>query len=446
MARTRRRETFASYIYKVLKQVHPDAGISKQGMTMVNAFVFDTLRQIVELASRIMPMMGKTTVSSREIQTAVRIVIQGELTKHAVAEGCKAVTKFSGSGSGYRSTTRSTRAGLQFPVGRIHRYMRAIVIGRVSGSAPVYLAAVLEYLVAEIVELSGNAARAAGRMRITPIDLETAIGADAELAALVGNSLVLRKTWKSVAQGGDASDKPCASSTTAKPPKGFTTPAGAAVAALKLSRDSARIEHFTLGLYDDVRERLTTRLNTLLGVVRILVEYRRKKTISQEDVILAHMFVEGSVPYLRFEPNAVTKQLPPSGLPTAYASDTFIDPEALKSIVNELVASALDDLYLKLKIKAVARTALVEIAHSWLVAEEAEVARTAQQVARSPSLAVIFDTFADGSAQTSSARRNTELVAEIDRLRAKASTLPAATAAQVAESLRQVMASLHSDQ
>jgi len=64
---------------------------------------------------------------------------------------------------------RSIRAGLQFPVGRISRFLRKGRYGaRVGGGAAVYLAAVLEYLAAEILELAGNAALDMKRKRITP--------------------------------------------------------------------------------------------------------------------------------------------------------------------------------------------------------------------------------------------------------------------------------------
>ena len=80
------------------------------------------------------------------------------------------------------SRTKSSRAGLQFPVGRIGRYLRrAILKRRISAVAPVYLAAVLEYLVAEVVELAGNAARQNKKSRIIPRHILLAIANDEEL-------------------------------------------------------------------------------------------------------------------------------------------------------------------------------------------------------------------------------------------------------------------------
>ncbi|GFQ69912.1 histone H2A [Trichonephila clavata] len=80
-----------------------------------------------------------------------------------------------------KSKTRSSRAGLQFPVGRIHRLLRkANYAERVGAGAPVYLAAVLEYLAAEVLELEGNAARDNKKTRIIPRHLQLAIRNDEE--------------------------------------------------------------------------------------------------------------------------------------------------------------------------------------------------------------------------------------------------------------------------
>ncbi|KAL0037424.1 hypothetical protein WJX79_007416 [Trebouxia sp. C0005] len=86
-------ETYKTYIYKVLKEVHPDVGISKQGMQVMQTFAVDMFDRIMVEASRLCRISNKATLSSREIQTAVRLLMPGELSKHAVTEGTKAVTK-----------------------------------------------------------------------------------------------------------------------------------------------------------------------------------------------------------------------------------------------------------------------------------------------------------------------------------------------------------------
>ena len=104
-----------------------------------------------------------------------------------------AATGKSGKGKGGRgkaksgkSQSRSSRAGLLFPVGRVSRFLRkGRYSNRVGGGAPVYLAAVLEYLAAEVLELAGNAARDNKKSRITPRHVQLAVRNDEELNKLM---------------------------------------------------------------------------------------------------------------------------------------------------------------------------------------------------------------------------------------------------------------------
>ncbi|KAL6529777.1 Histone H2B [Orobanche gracilis] len=90
-------ETYKIYIFKVLKQVHPDIGISSKAMGIMNSFINDIFEKLAQEAARLARYNKKPTITSREIQTAVRLVLPGELAKHAVSEGTKAVTKFTSS-------------------------------------------------------------------------------------------------------------------------------------------------------------------------------------------------------------------------------------------------------------------------------------------------------------------------------------------------------------
>uniref|UniRef100_A0A9J8BWB0 Histone H2B n=1 Tax=Cyprinus carpio carpio TaxID=630221 RepID=A0A9J8BWB0_CYPCA len=115
--RKSRKESYAIYVYKVLKQVHPDTGISSKAMGIMNSFVNDIFERIAGEsamgimnsfvndiferiageASRLAHYNKRSTITSREIQTAVRLLLPGELAKHAVSEGTKAVTKYTSS-------------------------------------------------------------------------------------------------------------------------------------------------------------------------------------------------------------------------------------------------------------------------------------------------------------------------------------------------------------
>eukprot|EP00029_Vermamoeba_vermiformis_P005157 TRINITY_DN1715_c0_g1_i1.p1 TRINITY_DN1715_c0_g1~~TRINITY_DN1715_c0_g1_i1.p1 ORF type:complete len:562 (+),score=104.25 TRINITY_DN1715_c0_g1_i1:170-1687(+) len=138
----------------------------------------------MEHADELSALGKKASLTAREIQTAVRLALPGELAKHAVSEGTKSVTKYNGSEKSKKEITRSGRAGLQFPVGRVHRCIKEGSQFRIGATAAVYLAAVLEYLTAEVMELAGNATRDSKHVRVIPRHIFLAIHNDEELSKL----------------------------------------------------------------------------------------------------------------------------------------------------------------------------------------------------------------------------------------------------------------------
>jgi len=237
--------SLSPYIYKVLKQIHPAMGISNMAMQVVNSLVNDLFQRISLELEVLKDLTNRDTITSREIQTSVRLILPGELAKHAVSEGVKAVTKYNASlgenspnsdndddpflapsgmvpnsfsaetvsqtlypigfehdddndyvnpmqpqtpsksaSTGPDTSSRSTRAGLQFPVGKTHSMLKHRMRLRVGASAAVYVAAVQEYIVAEVLELAGNQATDKKETRITPHHLMLAIRSDEELDIL----------------------------------------------------------------------------------------------------------------------------------------------------------------------------------------------------------------------------------------------------------------------
>ena len=135
--------------------------------------------------------MYRTYITKHQTATEIRRYDLHKKSKTREPNGNKQSIVMSGKGKGGRgekkSTTSSAKAGLQFPVGRIGRYLRqGKYATRMGAGAPVYLAAVLEYLCAEILELAGNAARDNKKSRIVPRHITLAVKNDEELNKLLG--------------------------------------------------------------------------------------------------------------------------------------------------------------------------------------------------------------------------------------------------------------------
>ncbi|XP_072549982.1 uncharacterized protein [Salminus brasiliensis] len=149
-------------------------------------------------------LLGGVTIAQGGVLPNIQAVLLPKKTEKTVKTNCVQRTRLTRIMSGRGKTggkarakakTRSSRAGLQFPVGRVHRLLRkGNYAERVGAGAPVYLAAVLEYLTAEILELAGNAARDNKKTRIIPRHLQLAVRNDEELNKLLGGV--------TIAQGG----------------------------------------------------------------------------------------------------------------------------------------------------------------------------------------------------------------------------------------------------
>ncbi|XP_041068403.1 histone H2B 7-like [Carcharodon carcharias] len=90
----KRKESYGRYVHRVLKQIHPEMSISSKTMCILDSFVSDIFERLACEASRLVRYSKRQTLCSQEIQTAVRLLLPGDLAKHAVSEGTKAVTKY----------------------------------------------------------------------------------------------------------------------------------------------------------------------------------------------------------------------------------------------------------------------------------------------------------------------------------------------------------------
>ncbi|XP_078426138.1 histone H2B type 1-L-like [Cetorhinus maximus] len=95
--RKSRKQSYSIYVYRVLTQVHPSTRMSSKAMSVMNSFVVDIFERIASKASHLIHYNKRRTISAREIQSTVRLMLPGELAKNAVSEGTKAVTKYTNS-------------------------------------------------------------------------------------------------------------------------------------------------------------------------------------------------------------------------------------------------------------------------------------------------------------------------------------------------------------
>ena len=175
---------FETYISKVLKQVSPNNGITSNSKQQLNSALCIIARTISLMVVKLTEIAKKKTLSDKEVCNAVKVLFTGELAKHAIAEGTKSVTRFSG--TSIKGTSRQGKAGIIFPPSITEKFLRNFGYSKVmvTSSAPVFLASILEYLVAEILDLSSKSANSNKRIRITIRDIQISIGKDEELSVL----------------------------------------------------------------------------------------------------------------------------------------------------------------------------------------------------------------------------------------------------------------------
>ena len=92
--RKKRFDSYSVYIYRVLKNIHSDTGISKKGMAVMNSFVSDIFERVAIEATRLTRYQKKATLSSGDIEAAVKLILPGDLANHAINEGMRALDKY----------------------------------------------------------------------------------------------------------------------------------------------------------------------------------------------------------------------------------------------------------------------------------------------------------------------------------------------------------------
>ena len=172
---------FGIYIHKVCKKVHRELKLSSDAVSQLTFIINVLAKNITLQAASVARLQKRATINAKEVQQAIKTILPGELSKHAVPEGTKAVTKATS-----RSGKIQESSGLIFRVSRCRKFLKECSSQRVSPMAGVYLAAVLEYISAELLELAGYEVQERKKSVIKARDLSQGIKKDEELNFLIG--------------------------------------------------------------------------------------------------------------------------------------------------------------------------------------------------------------------------------------------------------------------
>ena len=174
---------FETYISKILKQITTSNGITANAKQQLNSFLCSFIKEVVRIVHELTVLSKKKTISVKEIENALNILLFGELLKVAKEEGNKACDNFS---SQENKGSRQTKANIIFPPSIVEKFLRNFGYSKfmVASLSPVYLAAVLEYLTFDILDNSVNITKNSKHMRVTVRDMELAVRNDDELNKL----------------------------------------------------------------------------------------------------------------------------------------------------------------------------------------------------------------------------------------------------------------------
>jgi histone H2A len=174
-----------SYINKVSKQLNPDLHVSEKTDDYIEDLLTYLLKLLMKSVNNLLDKSGAKTVSSSDIQFAVRLVFSSELRKHSITAGTNAVTNFNTARETKEKESRSQRAKLTLPVSRIENIMRDLSTDeRMGGVSSVYMTGVLEYIARELLELGSKITVSKKKKTISPRHIETAVKNDTELSKL----------------------------------------------------------------------------------------------------------------------------------------------------------------------------------------------------------------------------------------------------------------------
>ena len=181
--RRKKNHYYEIYISKVIKQISENCGITSNAKQQLNSFLCILSKHISLVVTRLTIIGKKKTISEKEILNALSIILNGELLKNSLIEGERAIKNFKNDD---KKGSRQNKAGIIFPPSITEKFLRNFGNSKlmVTSLAPVYMAAALEYLTYEILDLSCMYTKDNKRIRITIRDLEIITKNDVEINKL----------------------------------------------------------------------------------------------------------------------------------------------------------------------------------------------------------------------------------------------------------------------
>ena len=179
----KRTRFYEIYLTKLLKQVSKENGITSNSKQQLNSILCAITRLISAKVNELTEMSKKKTMSDKEVINAIQILFPGDVGKGMITMSNQAVENYS-EDTEIKGVTRQDRAGIIFPPSVTEKYLRnfGYVKTMVSNTAPVALAAAIEYLAGEIIENASVCAKQKKRVRITIRDLEIGVRTDSEIS------------------------------------------------------------------------------------------------------------------------------------------------------------------------------------------------------------------------------------------------------------------------
>jgi len=173
----------------VLRSISPDLQMDEHAKLTLNEMTHECAVKICGAIGKLMKDSEAITIDSRAIQEATKLILSDEMQNATITAANKAVTKYTSSDNGTKANpvTKSSRAGLLYPVSRCRHILKECVAGankRIGDAAPVYLAATLQFIMSDVLELAANNVQDTKRIRMGRKDLVAAVKQDEGLNEL----------------------------------------------------------------------------------------------------------------------------------------------------------------------------------------------------------------------------------------------------------------------